>query len=92
MVLGGAVPLVPILIVAAGVTIIIGVTIHVLSDASTSTRDATDEDREERRCKKVKQECIEYCSDITMSTPDFGWKFFNCKNDCLERQGCPRDS
>jgi len=47
---------------------------------------------EKERCKKVKQECIEYCTDTTLPTPDYGFKFFNCKNQCLERQGCPRDS
>jgi hypothetical protein len=92
MVLGGAVSLVPILIVAAGVTIIIGVTIHVLSDTSTSTRDATDEDREKWRCKKVKQECIDYCSDTVIPTRDHGVSFQNCKHHCLERHDCPRDS
>ena len=25
-------------------------------------------------------------------TPDFGWKFQRCKNDCLEKSGCPWDS
>jgi hypothetical protein len=48
--------------------------------------------REKERCKKVKQECIAYCSDTTLPTPDFGWKFQKCKNDCLERRNCPRDS
>ncbi len=92
MALGAAVNLVPILILAAGVTIIVAITVYVVSDTSTATQDAADEDREKVRCKKVKQECIEYCSDTTLPTPDFGWKFQKCKNDCLERHGCPQES
>jgi hypothetical protein len=92
LVIGAAVELLPILIVAAGVTIIVAVTVHVMSDKSASTRDATDEERERERCKKVKQDCITYCSDTTLPTPNFGWEFQKCKNECLERQDCPRDS
>ncbi|MDC3959918.1 hypothetical protein [Polyangium jinanense] len=92
VVAGAVVNLVPIVLVAGGVTIPVAVTVHVVSEIPTSTRDTTDEEREKKRCKKVKQECIEYCSDTTLPTPDFGWKFQKCKNDCLERQGCPRDS
>ena len=85
MVLGGAVSLVPILIVAAGVTIIIGVTIYV----STSTRDATDEDGEKMRCKKVLERCIEKCTEETIPTGTYnGDSFFVCRRKCLEAENC----
>jgi hypothetical protein len=82
----------PIAVVAAGITILVVVTVYVVSEAATATRDAIDEEREKARCKKVKQECITYCSDTTLPTPDVGWSFHKCKNECLERHGCPRDS
>jgi hypothetical protein len=89
MVLGGAVSLVPILIVAAGVTIIVGVTIHVLSDTFTSTRDATDEDGEKMRCKKVLERCIEKCTEETIPTGTYnGDLFFVCRRKCLEAENC----
>lgn len=85
MVLGGVVPLVPILIVAAGVTIIIGVTIHV----STSTRDVTDEDGEKMRCKKVLERCVEKCTEKTIPTGTYnGDPFFVCRRKCLEAENC----
>lgn len=73
--------LAPILIPALGVTIIVAISLDIVRKA-TSGPD----------CKQVKQECITYCSDTTLPTPDFGWKFQKCKNECLERHGCPRDS
>jgi hypothetical protein len=54
--------------------------------------DPTAEEDERARCKKVKQYCIDLCSDTDLPTPDFGFKFQNCKNRCLEDHGCPRDS
>ncbi|UQA61934.1 hypothetical protein [Polyangium aurulentum] len=92
LVIGAAVELIPILIAVGGVYIVVAVTVRVMSDTSASTRNATDEERERERCKKVKQECITHCSDTTLPTPNFGWEFQKCKNECLERQGCPRDS
>ena len=53
--------------------------------------DMADED-EATRCKRVKASCIEVCSDTTLPTFDFGWKFRKCLNKCLEENGCPRDS
>ena len=79
------IPLPPVVIVVGAVVVAVVILVYVISEAS-------DEDRETERCKKVKRECIEYCSDTTLPTPDFGWKFQKCKNDCLERSRCPRDS
>ncbi len=73
--------LVPIFITALGVTIIVAITIDIIRTATSGPN-----------CKQVKAECIIYCSDTTLPTPDFGWKFQKCKNECLESQGCPRDS
>ena len=46
------------------------------------------EETEEQRCRKVKNECIEDCSDEAMPTGDHGFKFWNCVNSCMERRGC----
>jgi len=60
--------------------------VMVLTMSSDSATDA-----EKERCKKVKEKCIEYCSD-TLPTKNFGWSFQICKNECIEAAGCPRDS
>ncbi len=73
--------LAPIIIPALGVVIIVAISIEIVRNA-TSGPD----------CKQIKQECITFCSETTLPTPDFGWKFQKCKNDCLESQGCPRNS
>jgi len=73
--------LAPILIPALGVTIIVAISLDIIRKA-TSGRD----------CKEVKEQCIEYCSETTLPTGDYGWKFQKCKNECLERHGCPRAS
>jgi hypothetical protein len=73
--------LAPILIPALGVTIIVAISLDIIRKATSGVD-----------CKQVKQECIEYCSDVTLPTPDFGWKFQKCKNECIEGRGCPRDS
>jgi hypothetical protein len=42
-------------------------------------------------CKKVKQACIEKCSDETLPTwppTDQGMPFFKCVNECLAAHGC----
>lgn len=59
---------------------------------ATTMPTAAPADDERERCKKVKQECIEYCSDTSLPTRDYGVSFQNCKHSCLEKQGCPRDS
>lgn len=89
VVLGGAITLSPILLIAAGVTIIVGVTIYVLTDASTATRDATDEDAEKERCQKVLDMCIEKCTEETIPSGTLdGDPFFKCRRQCLEAHNC----
>jgi hypothetical protein len=92
-------------IIAAAVYVTVQISVHPASQASTAkpkprpapiaTAAPTailSEKEEKERCKKVKRECIDYCSDTALPTPDDGNKFFNCKNQCLERHGCPWDS
>jgi hypothetical protein len=89
LVLGAAIELAPILIVAAGVTILVAVTVHLMSDASSSPHDATDEQRERERCKRVLERCIEKCTDETLPTGTFnGDPFFKCRRQCLEAENC----
>jgi hypothetical protein len=35
----------------------------------------------------VKNACIAECSDSSLPTGDYGWKFFRCYNDCMRRHG-----
>jgi hypothetical protein len=79
--LAAPIALAPIFIPALGVTIIVAISLDIIRKATSGPN-----------CKQVKAECITFCSDTTLPTPDFGWKFQKCKNDCLESQGCPRDS
>lgn len=62
------VALAPIIIPALGITIIVAISLEIIRNA-TSGPD----------CKKVKQECINYCSDTTLPTHDYGWKFQNAR-------------
>jgi hypothetical protein len=39
-------------------------------------------------CMEVKRECILDCSDRTLPTGDFGFRFWNCLNACMLRHGC----
>lgn len=39
-------------------------------------------------CKKVKDDCIETCSDTSLPTPDFGAKFQKCLRACMKASGC----
>jgi hypothetical protein len=87
--LGPLVALGPITLIAAGVTVGVYIAVAVTEEAIEAAKRRRNE---EERCKQVKHECIVYCSDTTLPTPDFGWKFQKCKNECLERNGCPRDS
>lgn len=43
---------------------------------------------EEVDCKKVKETCIDKCSDTALPTPDFGAKYFKCFRACMEAAGC----
>jgi hypothetical protein len=73
---GGGGALAPIFILAASITVIVAVALYV-----------TKETAEKKRCKKVKQNCIEYCSDTVLPTRDYGVMLQNCKHDCLEKHG-----
>jgi hypothetical protein len=35
----------------------------------------------------VKNACIAECSESSLPTYNFGWKFINCVNDCMRRHG-----
>ena len=35
----------------------------------------------------VKNACIAECSESSLPTYNYGWKFFNCINDCMRRHG-----
>lgn len=39
-------------------------------------------------CGKVKEDCIEICSETALPTPDFGAKFRRCMRACMEAKGC----
>lgn len=39
-------------------------------------------------CKKIKQQCIEHCSDTVLPTRDFGASFNKCMRACTEANGC----
>ncbi len=39
-------------------------------------------------CKKVKQDCIQKCSDTTLPTKDHGASFFKCFRACMAANGC----
>jgi len=47
-----------------------------------------DPDDEDERCRKVKDQCIEECTETALPTKDHGFTFWNCVNDCLKRNGC----
>jgi len=35
----------------------------------------------------VKNACIAECSELSLPTGDYGWRFFRCYNDCMRRHG-----
>jgi hypothetical protein len=41
----------------------------------------------EAECKQIKDDCIAECAR-ELPTPDHGFKFWNCVNDCMRREGC----
>jgi hypothetical protein len=43
---------------------------------------------ERERCKKVKEQCIDKCSDELDSGDYSGDPFFKCKRECLEKENC----
>jgi hypothetical protein len=85
--LGAVVQLVPILVVAAGVTVIVVVTVAIVMEAAKI--DATDEPKPvDTDCKQVKERCISSCSSSSLPTGDHGFKFWNCVKRCMAEQGC----
>jgi len=70
--------LLPIALAAAGVTILVGATIHLATEAL----------KERERCKKVKQGCIEDCSDDTLDDGFHEPMFTRCVRSCMEQANC----
>jgi hypothetical protein len=44
---------------------------------------------ERERCRKVAEGCREACSETSLPSGDYGFRFWNCVNACMEKQGCP---
>lgn len=77
--LGGVVSLIPALIVVAGVTVVVGVAVVLSKDAIEAVK--------RRKRERIKEECITECSDSSLPTPDHGFEFWNCVNECMKRRG-----
>jgi hypothetical protein len=45
-------------------------------------------DDEEERCRYVKNDCIEICSETSLPSGDNGFRFWNCVNECMAEEGC----
>ncbi len=73
--------LLPIVLVAAGVTILVGVTIYVATQA-------IDAGSETARCREVKEKCIAHCSGPAGLPAPGGGRFRGCMRECMESQGC----
>jgi hypothetical protein len=71
----------PMVIVAGGVTILVGVTVVVVAHAIDDVK------AEQERCKQVKEDCIVACNG-KLPTGDFGFRFWNCVNRCVRTAGC----
>jgi RHS repeat-associated protein len=42
-------------------------------------------------CKKVKEQCLQKCSEEALPTGDFGFRYWNCFNKCMADGGCGPD-
>jgi hypothetical protein len=73
--------------VAAAIIGLIGLVFAVLTIPSDEAVPETPKPTEEE-CKKIKDGCIDDCTDTSLPTPDFGFKFWNCVNKCVADQGC----
>ena len=73
LVVGAAVNLVPIVIVAAGVTFIVAVTLHVAEEAVEAISK-----KKESECMKLQVECLE-----SPYQPDWNREIYGGKKDCL---------
>jgi len=43
---------------------------------------------EDDRCKKVKEDALEECSDTSLPTFNYGFRFWNCVNAYVAARGC----
>jgi hypothetical protein len=78
----GPISLVPVVITGVGLIVLVAVTVYIASEA-------TDEDREKERCKKVKRMCIDKCTDDELPThKNDGMPYHKCLRECLEADGC----
>ena len=58
---------------------------------ATPTPPPIPRDDEPKDCKRIGQQCREYCSDCQLPTKERcsqGFPFFRCVNDCLRERGC----
>lgn len=46
--------------------------------------------KDDSNCDAVRATCRAKCSNSSLPTGDFGFRFWNCVNDCAELSGCPR--
>lgn len=83
IVVGVAIVAVEVVVLASSTTKPKPQTAPTATAVPTSTTTTADID-----CKKVKQDCIEKCSDTALPTPDFGVKFRRCMRACMEAKGC----
>jgi hypothetical protein len=73
----------PIILVAGGVTILVGVTIIVVAHAIDDVK------AEQERCKQVLAFCIAKCTaEAIPSGSPSGDPFFKCRKDCLDAANC----
>jgi hypothetical protein len=74
-----AIAFLPMVIVAGGVTILVGVTIYVATEAL----------KEMERCKKVLEFCIAKCTKEAIPSGSLsGDPFFKCRKECLDAANC----
>lgn len=77
--LAAPIALLPIVLVASGLTILVGVTIYVASEAL----------KERQRCKEVLAFCIAKCTEEAIPSGSLsGDPFFKCRRQCLEAANC----
>ena len=81
-------------------TIAVQIYVHAVSQASTAkpkprtaptattmpTAVPVDDERE--RCTKVKEECLDKCSDTAVPTGNLGASFRKCMRACMGAKGC----
>ncbi|WP_136965335.1 hypothetical protein [Polyangium sorediatum] len=80
--------LIPVVVGSGGTMIVVAVAVLVVV-AAVSLKDKTDEEAERERCKKVKAQCIDDCTDDFMPSgePD-GMPYHDCLRKCLEAKDC----